>query len=77
MVGIMTAVANAMTAYKPHLHSLFVRKMRKRNRHIDNLVHSPERMPIGAATELHFKAIVTSWIAPAFVEKSPARYNEL
>lgn len=64
MVGMMTTVAKTMTAYKPHLHSLFVRKMRKRNRHIDNLVHSPEKMPIG---ELHSEAVVTSWIAPAFV----------
>lgn len=68
MVGMMTAVAKTMTAYKPHLHSLFVRKMRKRNRHIDNLVQSPEKMPIGAAIELHFKAVVTSRSASAFVE---------
>jgi len=67
MVGMMTTVAKTMTAYKPHLHSLFVQKMRKRNRHIDNLVHSPEKMPIGEAIELHSEAVVTSWIAPAFV----------
>lgn len=68
MVGTMTAVANPMTAYRPHLHTIFVRKMRKRNRHIDNLVQSPEKMPIGAAIELHFKAVVTSRTASSFVE---------
>lgn len=68
MVGIMTAVAKTITAYKPHLHSLFVRKMRRRNKHIDNLVQSPEKMPMGSVIELHFEAIVTSWIASAFVE---------
>lgn len=77
MVGMMTAVAKTMTAYRPNLHSRFVRKMRRRNRQIDNLVHSPEKMPMGAAIELHFKADITSWIASAFVEYSPPRYSEL
>ena len=63
MVGTMTAVAKIITAYRPHFHSRFVRKMRKRNRQIDNLVQSPEKMPIGAAIELHFKAVTTSWTA--------------
>lgn len=68
IVGMMTAVANPMTAYRPHLHTVFVRKMRKRNRHIDNLVQRPEKMPIGAAIELHFKDVVMSRTASSFVE---------
>ena len=56
----MTIVANPMIAYMPHLQTVFVRKMRKRNRQIDNLVQSPEKMPIGADIELHFKAEMTS-----------------
>ena len=60
IVGTTTAVAKTITAYRPHLHSLFVRKMRKRKRQIDNLVQSPEEIPIGAAIELHFKANIAS-----------------
>lgn len=68
IVGMITAVAKSITAYRPHLHFLVVRKMRKSKRQIDNLVQSPEKMPIGAAMELHFRAEVTSWAASAFVE---------
>ena len=64
----MTAVAKNITAYRPHLHFLVVRKMRKSKRHIDNLVQSPEKVPIGAAMEVHLRAEVTSWAASAFVE---------
>ena len=60
IVGTMTAVAKIITAYKPHLHSLLVRKMRKRNRHIDSLVQSPEVIPIGVAIEAHFSPNSTS-----------------
>ena len=49
IIGTMTTVAKTITAYRPHLHSLFVRKMRKRKRHIDNLVQNPEKIPIGRA----------------------------
>ena len=60
IVGMMTAVTKTITAYRPHLHILFVRKMRKRKRHIDNLVQSPEEVPIGSAIELHCNANIAS-----------------
>lgn len=76
-MGTITAVTKTIMAYKPHFHWVFVRKMRSRNRQTDNLVQRPERMPIGAAIELHFKAVEMISKAWAFEEKSPWRYKKL
>lgn len=58
--GMTATVTKLIIAYKPHFHSLFVWKMRRRNKQTDSRVHIPEIIPIGAAIELHFKAVIAS-----------------
>ena len=64
-----------MTVYKPHLHSLTEWKMRRRARHIDNLVLSLEIMPIRMAIELHLKPFVMSCMGSASIEELSQRYK--